>query len=116
MLLLKKTQKEIERIDPKLIVHANKGSLYYWGLNPTTYQKDYENPWLNYDFNEIDLHDCPPLEEYAKRLDSKAIPKRKGLFIFTESLAMPGVKIPIISSWRILWSIMAWRIGDVSNC
>ena len=37
MLLLKKTQEEIERIDPKLIVHANKGSLYYWGLNPTTY-------------------------------------------------------------------------------
>ena len=73
MLLLKKTQEEIERIDPKLIVHANKGSLYYWGLNPTTYQKDYENPWLNYDFNEIDLHDCPPLEEYAKRLDSNAI-------------------------------------------
>ena len=77
MLLLKKTQEEIERIDPKLIVHANKGSLYYWGLNPATYQKDYENPWLNYDFDEIDLHDCPPLEEYAKRLDCKAIPMEK---------------------------------------
>ena len=77
MLLLKKTQEEIERIDPKLIVHANKGSLYYWGLNPKTYQKDYENPWLNYDFDEIDLHDCPPLEEYAKRLDSKDIPMEK---------------------------------------
>ena len=77
MLLLKKTQEEIERIDPKLIVHANKGSLYYWGLNPTTYQKDYENPWLNYDFDEINLHDCPPLEEYAKKLDSRAIPIEK---------------------------------------
>ena len=77
MLLLKKTQEEIERIDPKLIVHANKGSLYYWGLNPKTYQKDYETPWLNYDFDEIDLHDCPPLEEYAKRLDSKDIPMEK---------------------------------------
>ena len=77
MLLLKKTQEEIERIDPKLIVHANKGSLYYWGLNPKTYQKDYENPWLNYDFDEIDIHDCPPLEEYAKRLDSQDIPKEK---------------------------------------
>ena len=77
MLLLKKTQEEIERIDPKLIVHANKGSLYYWGLNPATYQKDYENPWLNYDFDEIDLHDCLPLEEYAKKLDSKVIPMEK---------------------------------------
>ena len=77
MLLLKNTQEEIERIDPKLIVHANKGSLYYWGLNPTTYQKDYENPLLNYDFEEINLHDCPPLEEYAKRLDSVAIPMEK---------------------------------------
>ena len=32
---------------------------------------------------------------------------RKGLSIFTESQAMPGVKTPIISSWRMLWNIMA---------
>lgn len=77
MALLKETQKEIERLNPKLIVHANKGSLYYWGLNPITYTKDNVNTWLNYDFVEIDLSNCPPLFEYSRRVDAFDVPEGK---------------------------------------
>lgn len=75
MSLLLETQKEIERLNPKLIVHANKSSLYYWGLNPSTYKKDDVNKWLNYNFEEISLGDCPPLRSYSQRIDF--VPKEK---------------------------------------
>lgn len=77
MQLLQMTKEEIERINPKLIVHANKGSLYYWGISSITYSKDYTNPWLNYDFEEIKLSDCPPLVNYEKRLNSFPVPNEK---------------------------------------
>jgi len=73
MSLLAVTKSEIERLNPKLIVHANKGSLYYWGLNPYTFQKDEVNPWLNYAFSEIPLH--KPLQKYVERISS--IPENK---------------------------------------
>lgn len=75
MLLLLETQKEIERLNPKLIVHANKSSLYYWGLNPYTYKKDDVNKWLNYNFEEMNLDDCPSLRSYLHRIDF--VPKTK---------------------------------------
>lgn len=77
MELLVETQKEIEKINPKLIVHANKTSLYYWGLNPITYTKDSVNTWMNYDFEEINFRDCPPLIKYSQRVDTFNVPKEK---------------------------------------
>ena len=77
MALLIETKKEIEKLNPKLIVHANKSSLYYWGLNPITYMKDNVNIWLNYDFVEINFRDCPPLIKYSKRVDTFNLPKEK---------------------------------------
>lgn len=77
MALLKETQKEIEKFNPKLIVHANKGSLYYWGLNPITYTKDIVNTWLNYNFEEINFRECPPLVKYSQRVDAFNVPKEK---------------------------------------
>lgn len=49
--LLRKTQLEIERLRPRLIIHANTASMFYYGLN-------HDNPWMGYDLEKKDL----PLE------------------------------------------------------
>ena len=66
--LVKITAKAIEDLKPKLIIHANKGSLYYWGLNPRTYTQDLKRPWLGYSFKEVTL-ECPVLVSYKENLD-----------------------------------------------
>lgn len=46
--VLEVTQKEIERLKPKLIIHLNAGSKYYWG----------PNGWMGYSFEKTSL---PPI-------------------------------------------------------
>lgn len=66
--LVKITAKAIEDLKPKLIIHANKSSLYYWGLHPSKFTNDTKKPWLNYSFKDITL-DCPVLITYKERLN-----------------------------------------------
>lgn len=55
--ILKVTQDAIEEMKPRLIVHANKGSLYYWGIKKNTPAgddaNDYEHPWLGYKVKRV---------------------------------------------------------------
>ncbi|MEE1063289.1 MAG: hypothetical protein UH071_06430 [Paludibacteraceae bacterium] len=46
------TKQEIENIAPKLIIHANKSSAFYWGTN-----KKY--PWMGYKLEKIEWKDIP---------------------------------------------------------
>ena len=45
--LLEITQTAIEDMKPRLIIHANRASLYYWGLAPQT-------PWMGYSFELVE--------------------------------------------------------------
>ena len=45
--LLRVTQKEIEYLSPRLIVHLNRSSWFYWGI-------DIEYPWMGYDLEKIE--------------------------------------------------------------
>lgn len=65
------TAKAIEDFHPRLIVHANKDSLYYWGLNPNSFKEDSVYSWLGYSFKDV-TRDCPILAEYKKRIAEKA--------------------------------------------
>ena len=55
--LLEITQEEVERLAPKLIVHANRGSMYYWGIKKNTPAgddaNDYEHPWMGYKVKRV---------------------------------------------------------------
>ena len=46
--LLRVTQTEIERLKPRLIIHANKTSLFYYGTNQ-------EHPWMGYDLEPMNI-------------------------------------------------------------
>lgn len=46
--ILRVTQAEIERLQPQLIIHANKSSAFYYGTNP-------KHPWMGYDLEQIKL-------------------------------------------------------------
>lgn len=59
--LLQVTQNAIESLSPKVIIHANKKSGYYWGT-------DKDNPWMGYDFGEISDSDLPNKERIASLL------------------------------------------------
>ena len=46
--LLRVTQFELERLRPKLIIHANKTSSFYYGTDP-------ESPWMGYDLEKVEV-------------------------------------------------------------
>lgn len=66
--ILSVTQKVIHELTPKLIIHANKSSLYYWGLNFDNLQDDKTNPWLGYHFEIIPFNDIPGMKAYEQRV------------------------------------------------
>ena len=63
--ILKVTQDAIEEMKPLLIVHANKDSLYYWGIKKNTHAgddaNDYEHPWMGYKVKRVTLETYPGL-------------------------------------------------------
>ena len=63
--LLSITQDAIEEMKPLLIVHANKESLYYWGIKKNTQAgddaNDYEHPWMGYKVKRVTLETYPDL-------------------------------------------------------
>ena len=63
------TADAIEQLQPRLIIHANKSSLYYWGLNPASFEMDNVNPWLGYHFTPVE-NNCPILETYNIRVSN----------------------------------------------
>lgn len=63
--LLSITQDAIEAMAPRLIVHANKESLYCWGIKKNTPAgddaNDYEHPWMGYKVKRVTLETYPDL-------------------------------------------------------
>lgn len=55
--LLSITQDAIEEMKPRLIVHANRQSMYYWGIKKNTPAgddaNDYEHPWMGYKVKRV---------------------------------------------------------------
>lgn len=73
--LLEITQTEIESLQPKLIVHANKDSMYYWGIKKNTPigvdANDETNPWMGYKVKRVvpDDYDIPEFMRHDNRLE-----------------------------------------------
>ena len=63
--LLEITQDAIEEMKPRLIVHANRKSFYYWGLFP-------ETPWMGYDMNRVTLEEYPDLPPCCRKYNRLA--------------------------------------------
>lgn len=55
--ILSITQDAIEAMSPRLIVHANRKSMYYWGVKPAQEAdvdaNDYEHPWMGYKVKRV---------------------------------------------------------------
>lgn len=55
--ILSITQDAIEAMAPRLIVHANRQSMYYWGIKKNTLAgddaNDYEHPWMGYKVKRV---------------------------------------------------------------
>ena len=55
--ILSITQDAIEAMAPRLIVHANRQSIYYWGVKPAQEAdvdaNDYEHPWMGYKVKRV---------------------------------------------------------------
>jgi len=96
--MVSQTADAIETLQPKLIVHANKSSLYYWGLNPNTFEMDTVNPWLGYYFSPVD-EECPIFETYNKRVsefrDENGMPiSREKRYVHLFKISGRGLKQP----------------------
>lgn len=59
--LLQVTQQEIEKLSPRLIVHANKRSGFYWGI-------DRSKPWMGYEFGDINDSEIQNKEQISSLL------------------------------------------------
>ena len=70
--LLKITQDEVESLAPRLIVHANRASMYYWGIKPKTKfgqdANNYIDPWMGYKVERVGFCDGMPqcMKEYDR--------------------------------------------------
>ncbi len=55
--ILSITQDAIEAMAPRLIVHANRQSMFYWGVKPAQEAdvdaNDYEHPWMGYKVKRV---------------------------------------------------------------
>lgn len=55
--ILSITQDAIEAMAPRLTVHANRQSMYYWGVKPAQEAdvdaNDYEHPWMGYKVKRV---------------------------------------------------------------
>ena len=60
--LLSITQESIEDLAPRLIVHANRASLYYWGFVS-------DNPWMGYEFEPVTTDKYGDLPECMSKYD-----------------------------------------------
>jgi hypothetical protein len=66
-------QKVIEEMKPRLIVHANRQSMYYWGIKKNTPidldANDYENPWMGYKVKRVTPEAYAKLPECMQRYE-----------------------------------------------
>ena len=74
---LEYTQQAIEDMAPKLIVHANRDSMYYWGIRKYGRGNDTENPWMGYDVERITRDNAPDLPECCTEERLKRYPLYK---------------------------------------
>lgn len=63
--LLEISQKHIEELAPKLIVHANRDSMYYWGINKNAdgekvQYNNTQDPWMGYKVERVNKDDRLP--------------------------------------------------------
>lgn len=57
------TQRAIEDLAPKLIVHANRNSMFYWGIKKYGRGEDHINPWMGYSVERVTRFNTPDLPE-----------------------------------------------------
>lgn len=57
------TQQAIEDIAPKMIIHANRDSMYYWGIKKYGRGNDEKNPWMGYRVERITRYNTPDLPQ-----------------------------------------------------
>lgn len=55
------TQSAIEEMAPKMIIHANRNSMYYWGIKKYGGGNDIKNPWLGYKVERLTRQNSPAL-------------------------------------------------------
>lgn len=69
--ILEVTQGIIEEIHPKLIVHANRSSMYYWGINSNDPKdpNDRVNPWMGYEVKRVESENAPECMKKDNRLE-----------------------------------------------
>ena len=65
------TKQEIENITPKVIIHANKSSAYYWGTKKNA-------PWMGYELEQIDWKDIPFENPYGSSVLYKIVGVQNG--------------------------------------
>lgn len=68
--LLRVTQFELERLRPKLIIHANKTSSFYYGTDP-------ESPWMGYDLEKEAISEGIGLKGTLYRVNGLLEDKRR---------------------------------------
>ncbi len=60
---LEHTQMAIEDLKPKLIIHANRDSMYYWGIRNYGRGNNTVHPWMGYSVERMTRSNCPELPE-----------------------------------------------------
>lgn len=83
--LLELSQKYIEDLKPKLIVHANRRSMYYWGINnryafiKESAVNNIKDPWMGYKVEIVPKDELPDPIKRDKRYESFPVYKIIGL-------------------------------------
>lgn len=116
------TQRIIEEnLKPKLIVNANRGSIYYWGIRARTRvgidSNDYVNPWMGYKVERIDPEqflDIPQCMLTNDRLNLFPIYKIVGFIDSSKRINKELYKTTSLHNSFIMEYVMEYR--DKRSC
>lgn len=102
-IVLSVTQQEIERLRPKLIVHLNNSSAFYWGTAPN-------HPWMGYDLK--------PIEDYSgkgKLYRIVGMQQNEDRILRLDATNLTGSYLLIYRSNRFLKTELQLNYSDIAN-
>lgn len=103
------TQESIEDMSPKLIIHANRDSMFYWGIKKCGGGNDENNPWMGYKVERLTRQNTPDLPQCMTSERLSRFPLYKIIGLIDSPNRINGKKITKTNLSYLMEYVMEYR-------